>query len=303
MTTKKTLPRLWHIEGSRTGIIWDSDLGKTWSWVDECGMSQLLRKEEETMSFRFARRIMSKRKGWMLKSRKFKSKTKPLRVGGKRVRACNYLFSSSWQKYYSVGMQRKRAAQRSWRRLRFWMKANPCLWKSLQKLNITISVSDLISVLDNHPEWFSIDGICLEAIRTPLRRLGLHISHVPLSHLPQQILVGFKEHGSKYLFWRMNNGVGHYAHDFKPGDLCFEITDYLWLRGDLSWVFGSAKEKKGLRTRAKKSSHSKLTTSRNSKRWPPTAPQNESSGIAERRRSERLHLKRPREAHGKSVSP
>ena len=83
------------MEGSRTGIIWDSDLGKTWSWVDECGMSQLLRKEEETMPLRFARRIMSKRKGWMLKSRAFKSKTKPLPVGGKRVRACNYLFSSS----------------------------------------------------------------------------------------------------------------------------------------------------------------------------------------------------------------
>ena len=150
------------------------------------------------------------------------------------MRSCNYIFSSKWKKPYSVGMRKKRAAQSTWRRLRFWMKRNPCLWKCLQTLKITLSVSDLITVFEFHPEWFTVDGTCLEAIRAPLRRLGLHISHVPLSLLPRHVWNGSEGNCSKYLFWRMNNGMGHYSLNFKPGDLCFEITDSLLLPEDLS---------------------------------------------------------------------
>ena len=126
---------------------------------------------------------------------------------------CTYysLFSSTWQKYYSVGMRRKRAVWSTWRRLRFWMKRNPCFWRSLQTLNITISIFDLISGLDSYPEWFSRDETCLEAIRAPLRRIGLYISHVPLSLVPKEVLIESKEHCSKYNIWRTNNGIGHYT--------------------------------------------------------------------------------------------
>ena len=158
-------------------------------------------------------------------------------------------------------MQRKRAAQSTWRRLRFLMEKNPCLWKSLRTLNISISLSDLISVLDSHPEWFSGGGTCLEAIRLPLRRLGLHISHVPLSLVPPEVLSGSKEHSLKYLFWRMNNEKGHYSHDFKPGDLCFEITDHLFFPGDLSRIYGSTKKKKDTRPRIKDLAPTPVTNS------------------------------------------
>ena len=115
------------------------------------------------------------------------------------------------------------------------------------------------------------------------------------------MLDGSEEHGCKYLFWRMTNGVGHYGHNFKPGDRCFEITDYLFLPGDLSWVVGSAKEKTCLRNRVKDSSLCWPTNSRMSESWSPMSPQDESSRVAERRRSERLHLKGRRERHGNCV--
>ena len=184
--------------------MWDNQLDYTWSWLDDCDMDRLLRKEDDTRVFRLARQRMSKRRGWMLKSRAFKLGMKPLRIGSLRVCTCYHLFSSSWQRHYSNGMRRKRAAQSTWRRFRFWMERSPCLWKSFRALNITISLSDLISVLDSHPEWFSVDGTCLEVIRLPLRRIGSHISHVPLSLVPPDVLSGSKEHSSKYLFWRMS---------------------------------------------------------------------------------------------------
>ena len=139
------------------------------------------------------------------------------------------------------------------------MSRNPCLWWCLDTLNITISLSDLVSVFDFHPEWFLGDGICLEAIRAPLQRLGLYISHVPLSLIPQQVLNGSEEHCSKYIFWRTNEGKGHYSQNFEAGDLCFEITDKLFLPGDLSSVFGSAKEKRTLTTLRKDRIHPKRT--------------------------------------------
>ena len=247
VTIKNTLPVLQHVKTLKNAVIWDDQLEYTWSWVDDRDMDWVLRKEEDTRVFRLARRRMSRRRGWMLKSRAFKTEMKQLHVGNLRVSACNYLFMSKLQKYYSVGMQRKRAAWLTGQRLRFLMKRNPCLWETLQSLNISISFSDLISVLDLHPEWFSLDGTCLEAIRVPLRRLGLHVSYVPLSLLPEQVLNRSENHCLKYLFWRMSNGIGHYAHNFKSGDLCFEITDYLFLPGDLSGVVGSAKKKKGTR--------------------------------------------------------
>ena len=301
VTVKKTSHRSHCVTTSKKAVKWDDQLKKTWDWVDDRDMDQVLRKEEDTRRFRIARRIMSKRRGWMLKSRAFKLGRETLHSGSQRVRACSYLFSSRWQKHYSEGMRRKRAAQSAWRRLQLWMAGHPCLWKSLEKLNIKIPISDLISVLDSHPEWFTTDGICLEVIRTPLRRLGLYISHVPLSLLPQKVLEGSEEHGSKYLFWRMNNGVGHYAHSFKPGDLCFEITNYLLLPGNLSWVFGSAKENIGLESPVKDPSLRKLTTSRNSESWSPISPLDKTNRVEGRRRSERLHLKRPRERHENCV--
>ena len=148
-------------------------------------MDRLLGKEKDARVFRLTRQKMSKRRGWMLKSRAFKSEMKELHVGNVCARACNYLFSSRLQKYYSIGMRKKRAAQSTWRRLRLLMGRYPCLWESLRNLNIMISISDLISMLDFHPAWFSRDGTCLESIKTPLRRLGLYISHVPLSLVPQ----------------------------------------------------------------------------------------------------------------------
>ena len=146
------------------------------------------------------------------------------------------------------------------------MRRNPCLWKSLQSLNMKVSFSDLISVFDFQPEWFCADGTCLEAVRAPLQRLGFYISHIPVSLLPHHVMNEShvinesEKHLSKYLFWRKNHGIGHYAHKFKPGDLCFEITNYPFLPGDLSWVFGSAKEKKGIRTWTKDPALSQLTT-------------------------------------------
>ena len=86
----------------------------------------------------------------MMPSRIFKREMKQFHSGSARARFCNYLFSSRWLKFYSVGMQQKRVAWSNWQKLRFWMKRNPCLWKSLQDLNITISISDLISVFDSH---------------------------------------------------------------------------------------------------------------------------------------------------------
>ena len=123
------------------------------------------------------------------------------------------------------------------------MSRNPCLWWCLDTLNITISLSDLVSVFDFHPEWFLGDGICLEAVKAPQQRLGLYISHVPLSLIPQQVLNGSEEHCSTYILWRTNEGWGHYSPTFGAGDLCFEISDKLLLPGDLSCVFGSAKKK------------------------------------------------------------
>ena len=186
---KTKVPRSWDMIKSVNVAIWEDQLWSTWSWVDDLDMDRLLRKEEDTRVFRSARRVMSKRRGWMLKSRAFKVKMKSLHIGSRRVRACNYYFSSRWKKPYTVGMRRKRSAQSTWRRLRFWMKRNPCLWKCLQTLNITVSLSDLISILDFHPEWFTVDGICLEAIRAPLRRRCLYISHVLCHFLRSKFLI------------------------------------------------------------------------------------------------------------------
>ena len=153
MTIKKTFPtRLQHVITLKNWLIWDHQLASTWSLMDDLDMERLLGKEEDTRIFRIVRRKMSKRRRWMLKSRAFKTEVNKLHIRSLRARACTYLFSSRWQKHYSVGMQRKRAAQSSWRRLKFLMERNPCLWKSLQTLNIMISLSDLISVLDSHPD-------------------------------------------------------------------------------------------------------------------------------------------------------
>ena len=197
----------------------------------------------------------------MLKSRASKLEEKHLRVGSLRASTCNYLFSPRWNKDYTLGMRQKRAAQSTWRRLRFWMDSNPCLWKCLKTLNITISISDLVSTFDSHPEWFSEEGTCLEAIRAPLQRLGLYISLVPLSSLPHEVLERSGEICSKYLFWRRIDGIGHYALNFEPGDRCFEITNYAFLPGDLSWVFGSAKKSSDMRTQRKAPYLGNLTNS------------------------------------------
>ena len=268
-TLKKTLPRFEHVAKSKNPMIWGEPLECPWSRAGDQDLERLFQKEEDTRVFRLARRAMSKRRGWTLKSHAFKVEDKQLRTRHIRARACSYLFSSKLRKCYSVGMRGKREAQSTWRRLLFMMERSPCLWKSLKKCNIIPSFSDFISVLDFHPEWFSGDGTCLEAIRAPLRRLGLHISQVPLSLVPQQVLNGSEEHRWKYLFWRASNGKGHYASKFEPGDLCFEITDYLFLPGDLSSVFGSAEEKKDMGYRIKDLSHCRLAAWREWERWFP----------------------------------
>ena len=163
LTVKKTLFLFNSTASAENIVVWDDRLAKPKSCADDCDMDRLLQKEEDTRRFRIARRIMSKRRGWMLKSRAFKVGMWPVHRGSVRLRSCSYLFSSKWQKFYSIGMQRKRKAQTTWRRLRFWMKKNPCLRNSLRTLNIKLALSDLISVLDYHPEWFSEECTCLEA--------------------------------------------------------------------------------------------------------------------------------------------
>ena len=106
-----------------------------------------------------------------------------------------------------------------------------------------ISFSDLISFINFHSEWFSGHWTGLEAMGALLRRLGLFISYLPWSFFPKQVLIGSEEHCSGYLVRRKDNGVVYYTKNFEPGDLFFEITDYLLLSGDLSWVFCSVKRK------------------------------------------------------------
>ena len=87
---------------------------------------------------------------------------------------------------------------------------------------------------------------------------------------------GSERHSSSYLFWRINKEEGHCALDFQPADLCFEITDWLFLPGDLSWVFGSAKGNKGLGM--KDPALCNLTNSRKPQCWSPRVPQSNSGG-------------------------
>ena len=201
LIVKKILPSYQYGTVSKHAVICDNQLEHTCNWVGDGDLDRLLRKEEETRKFRLARRILRKRRGWMLKSRASKLEEKHLRVGSLRASTCNYLFSPRWNKDYTLGMRQKRAAQSTWRRLRFWMDSNPCLWKCLKTLNITISISDLVSTFDSHPEWFSEEGTCLEAIRAPLQRLGLYISLVPLSSLPHEVLERSGEICSKYIYF------------------------------------------------------------------------------------------------------
>ena len=59
----------------------------------------------------------------------------------------------------------------------------------------------------------------------------------------------------------------------QEGDLCFEITDWLLMPGDPSWVFGSAKEKRAMRIRMKDLSLSKTINSHQSDNCPPIVSQ------------------------------
>ena len=127
ITFKKTLPRFQNVAKSKNASLWDDQLECTWTWVDDRDMDRLLQKEEDTRVFRLARRRMSRRRGWMLKSRAFKSETKQSQIGTLRARTCSSLFTSWWQKYFSFGMRRKPAAWSTSRRLRVWVKRNICL--------------------------------------------------------------------------------------------------------------------------------------------------------------------------------
>ena len=81
VTVNKTLPRFQHVAKSKNAALWDDQLEWTWSCVDDRDMDWLLRKEENTRVFRLARRRMFERRGWMLKSRAFKSEIKQSQIG------------------------------------------------------------------------------------------------------------------------------------------------------------------------------------------------------------------------------
>ena len=149
-TVKKILPRFQHTTTMENAVVWDDQLN-IWNWVDNRDMDMLLRKEEDTRVFRFARRRTSKRRGWILESSARKAKMGSMHIRSLRVHTTFCLFSSAWQKHYSVVMRRRLAAQSTCQRLRLWIKRSPCLWKSLQTLNVSVSLSNLISMLDVHP--------------------------------------------------------------------------------------------------------------------------------------------------------
>ena len=119
VTVKKTLPRYHNGIASKHTVIWEIRLEYACDWVDDSVMDRILQKEKDTRMFRLPRRILRKRRGWMLKSRASKLEVNQFRVGRLRACTCNYLFSSRWKKQYTIGMRRKRAAQSAWRRLRF----------------------------------------------------------------------------------------------------------------------------------------------------------------------------------------
>ena len=76
----------------------------------------------------------------------------------------------------------------------------------------------------------------------------------------------------------MDKGKGHYSLSFKPGDLCFEVTDSLLFPGDLSWVFGSGKEEKWRRNGMKVPSLFKAKACNNKETNLPILPRHELDG-------------------------